>query len=244
VLDFRPVPSDNSPGSHTNRTPTEERVEGQTGKSRVLLVDDHALMRGGLRMLLDGHPDFEVVGEASDGRSAVTVAAAASPDIVLMDIEMPGENGIEVSRHVLEVCPRARIIILSAFPDDRYVTEAVQVGVSGYLLKGNAPAEVLSALTAVRNGLTYMCPEATSALVASFKASLTERHPGGPALSPRELEVLKMVADGLRTKEIAARLGIGAKTVDTHRARLMKKLGCGSTAELVRYAIREGLVTQ
>lgn len=211
--------------------------------ARVLLVDDHALMRQGLQMLIDGQPDMTVVGMAKDGADGLTSAVALAPDVVVMDIEMPGENGIQVSRRMLDACPSTKVVILSAFADAQYITEAVQAGVSGYLLKGNPPDEVLSAIRAVVSGHTFMCPEATSSLVATLKGHLTaEPKPSHAALSPREREVFQLVAEGLRTKEIAARLGIGTKTVDTHRARLMKKLNCGSTAELVRIGLREGMV--
>jgi len=211
--------------------------------ARVLLVDDHPLMRDGLRLLIDGQDDVKVVGTAGDGATALAAVAQLTPDVVVMDIELPDENGIAVTRRVLEAVPAVKVVILSAFADSRYVTEAVQAGVSGYLLKGNAPGEVLSAIRAVAAGHTFMCPEATSALVATLKGHLTsEPRPLVPVLSPREREVFRLVAEGLRTKEIAAKLGIGAKTVDTHRARLMKKLRAGSTAELVRIALREGVV--
>jgi DNA-binding NarL/FixJ family response regulator len=210
--------------------------------ARVLLVDDHPLLRNGLRLLLDAQPDIKVVGEASDGDGAIAAAVQLTPDVIVMDIEMPGANGIDVTKQVLAVSPASRVIILSAFPDAHYVKAAVQAGARGYLLKGNAPAEVLSAVRAVVAGHTFMCPEATSALVETLKDALaTGPAQAAPPLSPREREVMMLVVEGCRTKEIAARLGIGTKTVDTHRARLMKKLGCGSTAELVRYAIREGL---
>jgi DNA-binding NarL/FixJ family response regulator len=212
-------------------------------QARVLLVDDHPLMRDGLRLLIDGQDDMQVVGTAGDGATALATIEQLTPDVVVMDIEMPDENGIAVTRRVLEAVPGVKVVILSAFADSHYVTEAVQAGVSGYLLKGNAPGEVLSAIRAVVAGHTFMCPEATSALVATLKGHLTsEPKPHVPALSPREREVFQLVAEGLRTKEIAAKLGIGTKTVDTHRARLMKKLGAGSTAELVRIALREGVV--
>lgn len=211
---------------------------------RILVVDDHALIRQGLRMLIDAEPDMKVIGEAASGPAALEAIAALAPDVVIMDIEMPGENGIEVARQALAAAPTIKIIMLSAFPDDEYVTETVRIGVKGYLLKGNPPLDVLKAIRAVADGQTFMCPEAASALVSALRSKLhAEALPPAPVLSPREREILSLVATGLRTKEIASRLDIGVKTVDTHRARMMKKLKCGSTAELVRYAIREGLVS-
>ncbi len=211
--------------------------------ARVLLVDDHPLMRDGLRLLIDSQPDMTVVGSAGDGSTGVAAVLDLAPDVVVMDIELPGEDGLAASRRLLELRPLTKVVILSAYADARYVTEAVQVGVKGYLLKGNPPDQVVSAIRAVISGHTFMCPEATSTLVQTLKGHMAT----GPketltALSPREREVFQLVAEGHRTKEIAARLGIGSKTVDTHRARLMKKLNCGSTAELVRIGLREGLV--
>lgn len=211
---------------------------------RVLVVDDHPLIRDGLRFLLNAQDDMEVVGEAGDGQAAVEEMGKLQPDVVIMDIEMPGANGIEVTGQVLAAHPETRIIMLSAFPDASYVKDSVQAGACGYLLKGNAPNEVVRAVRAVAAGHTFMSPEATSALVLALKDSMAnEGGNGRPMLSQREHEVLEFVAEGMRTKEIATRLNIGTKTVDTYRARLMKKLGCGSTAELVRYAIREGITT-
>jgi two-component system NarL family response regulator len=211
---------------------------------RVLLVDDHPLVREALRYLIGAQPDMEVVGDAADAASAFDAVAALAPDVVIMDIELPGDNGIEATRRVLAACPGTRVVILSAHADAAYVIESVRAGVSGYLLKGNATSEVMRAIRSVVDGHTFMCPEATSALAAACRDSVSAHAAASPpVLSQREREVLLLVADGLRTKEIAARLDIGAKTVDTYRARLMAKLKCNSTAELVRYAIREGLMS-
>jgi DNA-binding NarL/FixJ family response regulator len=211
---------------------------------RVLLVDDHPLLRDALRCLIGAQPDMEVVGEAADAASAFEAASALEPDVIIMDIELPGENGIEVSRRVLAARPDTRIVILSAFPDATYVIDSVRAGVSGYLLKGNASSEVVRAIRAVMEGHTFMCPEATSTLVSVYRDSVgPDQAASRPVLSQREREVLLLVAEGLRTREIAARLDIGTKTVDTYRARLMAKLKCSSTTELVRYAIREGLTS-
>lgn len=211
---------------------------------RVLVVDDHPLIRNGLRQMIEAEADLRLAGEAASGAAAFAAVESLQPDVVIMDVEMPGENGIEASRRIVASFPATKILILSAYPDPGYVTESIKAGACGYLVKGNAPAEVISAIRAVMSGQTFMSPEATSALISTFRAKL-EREQDGPlvALSPREREVLALVVEGLRTKEIAARLNIGTKTIDTHRARLMKKLKCSSTAELVRYAIREGLAS-
>ena len=211
---------------------------------RVLLVDDHPLLREALHYLIDAQPDLEVVGEADNAAAAFDAVTGLAPDVIIMDIELPGESGIEVSRRILASNPATRIVILSAYADPAYVAEAVQIGVRGYLLKGNASSEVVRAVRAVMDGHTFMCPEATSALVTVYRDSMAGAPADTrPALSQREREVRLLVAEGLRTKEIAARLDIGTKTVDTYRARLMAKLKCSSTAELVRYAIREGLAS-
>lgn len=211
---------------------------------RVLIVDDHPLVRNGLRMLVDAQVDMEVVGEATDGRTALDAVGRLLPDIVIMDVEMPGGSGIEVLREVLAASPATKVLMLSAFPDPAYVTESIQAGASGYLIKGDAVGEIVKAVRAAMNGHTFMCPEATSVLISALKDSLASGAARTrPLMSQREREVLVLVAEGLRTKEIAARLNIGVKTVDTYRARLMKKLECGSTAELVRYAIREGVAS-
>jgi len=211
---------------------------------RVLIVDDHPLVRAGLRMLIDAQPDMEVVEEATSGETAIEAATRVGPDVVIMDVEMPGGSGVEVLRSVVAACPATKVLMLSAFPDPGYVTESIQAGASGYLIKGDAPAEIVKAIRVAVSGHTFMCPEAASVLVSALKESLASHaSKGRPLMSGREREVLVLVAEGLRTKEIAARLNIGIKSVDTYRARLMKKLGCGSTAELVRYAIREGLAS-
>ena len=211
---------------------------------RVLIVDDHPLVRDGLRLLIDAQPDMEVVGEAVDGPTALDAAGRLLPDVVIMDVEMPGGSGIDVLRELLAAHPATKVLMLSAFPDAGYVTKSVRAGASGYLIKGDAPSEIVKAVRAAMSGHTFMCPEATSVLVSALKDSLASQTPRQrPLMSGREREVLILVAEGLRTKEIAARLNIGVKSVDTYRARLMKKLECGSTAELVRYAIREGLTS-
>lgn len=211
---------------------------------RVLVVDDHPLVRDGLRFLINAQDDMEVIGESADGLAAVADAKALQPDVIVMDVQMPGASGVEVTGRVIQENPRLKVIMLSAYPDSSYVRESVKAGAKGYVLKNNAPNEVVTAIRAVAAGHSFLSPEATTALVSALKDTLEGSNgQGRPQLSQREREVLGFVTEGLRTKEIAARLNIGTKTVDTYRARVMKKLGCGSTAELVRYAIREGITT-
>ncbi|MEI6668187.1 MAG: response regulator transcription factor [Acidobacteriota bacterium] len=214
------------------------------GRIRVVIVDDHPLIREALRHLIAAHDDMDVVGEATDGAAALAEVSASDPDVIIMDVEMPGGSGIEIASQMLAARPSLKIVMLSAYSDQSYVQRAVWVGAKGYLVKGNGSDEVVQAVRAVMAGHTFLSPQAASVLVSSFKDSVQLESPKPAALlSRREREVLGLVAEGLRSKEIAARLNIGGKTVDTYRARLMKKLGCAGTADLVRCAIREGLVS-
>jgi DNA-binding NarL/FixJ family response regulator len=213
-------------------------------KARILLVDDHEVVRDGLRLKIRHQPDMEVIGEAGNGRVALERAKALSPDLVLVDIHMEGMNGIELSRQLLREHPQMKIVVLSAFPDPDTVNQAVQAGVCGYLLKANAADDLLRAIRVVLAGKTYFCPEVAAAVVADYRRLLlAKENPPPPLLSEREREVLKLTAEGARTKEIAAQLHISLKTVETHRAHLMTKLGCSSVVELTRYALREGIAS-
>lgn len=210
---------------------------------KVLLVDDHPMMRDGLRFAIQSQPDMQVVAEAGNGACALDQVEKHKPDLILMDISMPGLNGLETSRKIRELHPDVKIIILSGMTDEEYVSQTIKSGLNGYMIKANAPTELISAIRAVMSGHTYLSPEVTGAVMDSYKQFLDTKAPAPEnVLSDRELEVLKLVAEGLRTKEIADRLKIGIKTVDTYRARLMTKLNCTSTAELVRYAVRNGIV--
>ncbi len=211
---------------------------------RILLVDDHRIVRDGLRLLIQEHPDLTVVGEASGGTEALTLVRELRPDLILMDIHLQDSNGIEVSRQILTDWPQARIIILSAHPDPDFVSAALQAGVSAYMVKENAAEDLIRAIRAVRAGKTYLCPEVAGAMVSELRRAKegTERVGRAP-LSVREREVLRLVAEGLRNKEISNRLTVSIKTIETYRSRLMHKLGLASSAELVRYAIREGITS-
>ncbi|MBI5385307.1 MAG: response regulator transcription factor [Verrucomicrobia bacterium] len=211
--------------------------------TRLLLVDDHRLFRDGLRLMLSQRAGFTVVGEAADGQAALECVEHGAPDLVLMDLHLPDGSGLEVSRQLLARHPALRILVLSANPDPAFVSEALQLGVAGYVLKTSAAEELFDAIEAVMRGKTYLCPDIATVVVGDYRKMLAARTGSAtPALSAREREVLRLTADGLRTKEIAAQLGVSVKTVETYRARLMTKLGCGSTAELTRYAVREGIV--
>jgi DNA-binding NarL/FixJ family response regulator len=209
---------------------------------RLLLVDDHAMFRAGLRSLLQSRYPEAALAEAGDGAAAIQRADELKPDVIILDLHLPDGNGLEVARQILARSPAARIIVLSAEPNLSYASEALEAGVSAYLLKANAPEELPLAMSAALAGRLYLCSEANAAVLEEYRQALTARTSVRPLLSEREQEVLRLTADGLRTKEIAARLDVGVKTVETYRRRLMKKLACGGTAELVRYAMREGII--
>jgi len=217
--------------------------------SRVVLADDHALVRAGIRKLLDAIAGIEVVGEASDGREALELIASARPDLAVMDIGMSGLNGLDATMRAKKTFPRTRILILSMHRAEEYVLEALRAGASGYLLKEAAPAELELAVRAVLRGEIYLSPGVSSHVAKSAvrqrvaaPVALSERKPP-PALTSRQREVLQLIAEGHSTKDIATRLALSVKTVETHRAQLMERLDIHDVAGLVRYAIRIGLVS-
>jgi DNA-binding NarL/FixJ family response regulator len=210
----------------------------------ILLVDDHRMFREGLRLMIGREfPDASVVGEADTVADALRCARELRPDLVVMDIHLPDGSGLEASRQILAEIPAARIVVLSAEPSLQYVREALRTGVSGYLLKSNAPEELPRAIRAVMAGNLHLCTEAGRAALEDYKTTLVRAGtPQRAVPSERELQVLRLIGEGLRTKEIADRLHVGVKTAETYRRRLLHKLGCNGTAELVRHAIREGLL--
>jgi DNA-binding NarL/FixJ family response regulator len=217
---------------------------------RVLLVDDHALFRAGLRMLLEHMPGVEVAGEAADGREAVRVAKKTQPQIVLMDISMSGLNGLEATAHVLQECPAARVIVLSMHINAQYVTQALRAGAAGYLLKDAAAAELEQAIKTVARGDTYLTHEVSQHVIADYRRRLTPGEASAQAesasadlLTSRQREILQLIAEGHTTKEIASLLHRSEKTIEAHRSRLMNQLDIHDLAGLVRYAIRIGLVS-
>ena len=210
--------------------------------TRVLLVDDHTMFRAGLRSLMQSRYPDSTLTEAGDGATAIQRAEELKPDVVILDLHLPDQNGLQVCRLILARVPSAKVIILSGEPNLSYVNEALQAGASAYLLKTSAAEELPLAMSAALTGKLYLCPEANETVLEDYRRSLSARPARRPLLSAREEEVLRFIAEGLRTKEIATRLAVGVKSVETYRRRLMKKLGCGSTAELVRYALREGII--
>ena len=209
---------------------------------RVLVVDDHAVVRAGLRRILDAEPDIETVGEAPNGDRAVFEAMDQKPDVVLMDVVMPGKSGIEATRAVLQAVPETTVLILSMQDDPRYVREAFDAGASGYVMKEAADDEVVDAVRAVAAGQRYLHPALGARLLAA--ESEERRRAADDPLSDREREVLRLLALGHTNQEIATMLDVSVRTAETHRAHIMQKLGLTSRAELVRYALGEGMLDE
>lgn len=207
---------------------------------RLLLADDHTLVRAGLRALLDGMDGVTVVAEADNGEEAVALALAHAPEVVLLDITMPGLNGLQAAERILAQSPRTRVVILSMHAAEEYVNRALALGVSGYLLKDAATLELQAALEAVSAGQIYLSPRITSQLLESRQKS---GEAPKPALTARQLEVLRRLALGKSVKEIAYDLQLSAKTVETYRTQVMERLDLHDLASLVRYAIRTGLIS-
>jgi DNA-binding NarL/FixJ family response regulator len=209
---------------------------------RVLLADDHALVRAGLRKLLESLSGVAVVGEAGDGREALALVASKKPDLVLLDITMPGLNGLEAAERIAREHPGTRVILLSMHASEEHVLRALRAGASGYLPKDAALGELELAINAVRKGETYLSP-AVSRHVSDYVRRMGAEAEPRESLTPRQREILQLIAEGQSTKRIAATLGVSVKTVETHRSQLMEKLDIHDVAGLVRYAIRIGLVS-
>jgi DNA-binding NarL/FixJ family response regulator len=212
--------------------------------TRVLLADDHALVRAGLRSVLDSLPDIEVVGEAGDGNEAVALAAELKPDLVLMDISMPQLNGLEATRRVLKLRPAPRVLVVSMHADKEYVRRALQAGAFGYLLKAADLRELTLALSVVARGEVWISPGVARTVVDELLRGQPADQDGVNGLTPRQREVLQLIAEGNSTKQIARRLHISVKTVDTHRAQIMERLGIRHIAGLIRYAIKAGIAEE
>jgi len=210
---------------------------------RVLLVDDHELMREGLRAILERERDIEVVGEAASGREAIAQADSLAPDVVIMDVAMQDMNGVEATRQIRAAQHQVRVVALSSHADRRYVTAILEAGASGYLLKADAYDELRRAVHAVAQGRSYLCAGVAGAVIEA--ASGKGAAPGSvfARLGPREREVLQLLAEGLTSPQIASRLHVATTTVESHRRNLMSKLGLHSVAELTKYAVREGLTS-
>lgn len=210
---------------------------------RLLIADDHTLVRQGLRRILEGQPGWEVVAETGDGREAVRLTAELKPDVVLLDIAMPHLNGVEAMQQIERRVPGVRVLVLSMYSDEAYVTRAIRAGASGYLLKDSADTDLIKGITAVAQGKSFFSPAAARVIVDNYArpaaAGVADRF---DSLSEREREVFQLVAEGYSNKEVAELLHISPATVETHRAHVMEKLDLHSTAELVLCAVRRGIV--
>ena len=209
-----------------------------TMPTRVLLADDHALIRQGLKVLLEKQ-GFQIVFEASDGQETIRSVEKTQPDVAIIDISMPILNGVDAARELKKSSPKTKIILLTQHDEDQYVTESLRAGVRGYVLKSQAADDLVHAIQEVCRGSVYLSPNISRAVVDAY---LSKTYVSADSLSGRERQVLQLVAEGKSTKDIGVHLGISAKTAESHRARLMKKLDIHETASLVRYAIRQGLI--
>jgi DNA-binding NarL/FixJ family response regulator len=213
---------------------------------KILIADDHRMVREGLRGLLQGLAGYQVVAEAQDGDAAVRLCRELQPDVALIDITMPALNGIEATRQILASAPHTQVIVLSMHADRRFVHEALRAGARGYVLKDSAFEELLAALSALRQGRMFLSESINRLVLDEFVSGLKTQPAAAPVagpLSAREREVLQRVAEGESTKEIAHHLGVSVKTVETHRAQVMEKLDLHTVAELTKYAVREGLTS-
>lgn len=211
-------------------------------KTRVMLADDHALVRAGLRRILEAQPDLLVCGEEADGESALRSLPAANPDVLVLDLTMPGLDGFEVLRRAKRGRPDLKVLVLTMHANPEYVQRAITDGADGYLLKDSAVQDLVAAIEAVSEGRAYYSPQIQARLAEILRAGKESEPRPVDLLTDREREVLRLVAEGLATKEIAARFDISARTVETHRANIMRKLDLHSVARLTQFAIREGLV--
>jgi len=213
-------------------------------KIRILLADDHELVRKGLRLLLERHPHLEVVGEAAEGREAVRLAEQLAPDVVIMDIAMPQLNGLDAAAQIVSRQARTGIIILSMYSDESYLARALNAGAKGYLLKDSAEADLLRAVETVAQGRPFFSPAITQTLLEDYLRQLQQRglEDSYGLLTDREKEILQLLAEGKSNKEVAALLDLSPYTVETHRTHLMQKLNLHNTAEIVLYAVRKKII--
>jgi two-component system response regulator NreC len=216
-----------------------------TSVVRILLADDHTVMRAGLRLLLERHQNFEVVGEAADGRQAVEIAAEQKPDVVVMDVAMPHLNGVEAARQILSRNPDTAIVMLSMHSDESYVLRSLKAGARAYLLKDSAEADLISAIQAIIEGRSFFSPGVRALLKEDYIYRLQKFGADDTyeLLTAREREVLQLVAEGRSNKEVASLLGLSLYTVETHRTHILQKLNLHSVPELILYAVRKGIIS-
>ena len=212
-------------------------------KIKLLIVDDHPLVREGLRSCLVQEKSFEILGEAASGEEAIRLAKSTPPDIILLDINMPGMNGLETARILNKTAPKCKILILTMHDSKEYVTRMVATGVQGYVLKDSSPSELISAIDTVFQGGTYFSPKISEAVLNDYVKTVRKKgKKGSVELSRREAEVLGLIAEGLSNKEISSRLFVSVRTVETHRERIIRKLDIHTVAGLTRYALTKGIV--
>ena len=211
---------------------------------RIVLADDHTVMRNGLRLLLERQPNLQVVGEAADGRQAVAMSETARPDVVIMDIGMPNLNGIEAARQIMNHNPRTAIAILSMHSDESYVIRALKAGARAYLLKDSAEADLLAAVRALTEGKSFFSPAISKILVEDYMRQLESRgaEDSYELLTTREREILQLLAEGKTNKDVANMLNLSLYTVETHRTHILQKLNLHSVPELILYAVRKGII--
>jgi two-component system response regulator NreC len=211
---------------------------------RILLADDHTVMRRGLRALLERQTGFVVVAEAADGREAVDIAAAICPDVAVIDIGMPNLNGIEAARRITEKRPETAVVILSMHADESYVLRALKSGARGYLLKDSPEEDLINAIRAVHQGKAFFSPEISKMLAEDYMRQMRQRgvEDSYELLTPREREILQMLGEGNSNKDVATKLNLSLHTVETHRGNVLEKLNLHSTAEMILYAVRKGIV--
>jgi DNA-binding NarL/FixJ family response regulator len=209
---------------------------------KILVVDDHTMLRSGLRQTLAQQPGFSLVGEAATGQDALKLVRETQPDLVLLDVHLPDLGGLEISRRILAEHPATKIIIFSSDAARTLVDEALELGVCGYVSKTSSVEELISAISSVMAGKLFLSADVSEEILSDYRKSLGgEKAPAPPLLSDRERLLLRLIADGRRNKEISSELGLGIKSIEAYRSRLMKKLNCSSSAELVRYAVRAGI---
>ena len=211
-------------------------------KIRLLVADDHAIMRDGIRALVSLHEDIEIVGEAATGQEAIAKAQELMPDVIIMDIAMPGLDGLEATRRILKGNPKAKVLVLSQYDDKEYIISAIKAGSTGYVPKRALGSELVSAIRAVYHGGSFLYPSAATALIQDYRLQALEGD-SYDQLTPREREVLKLIAEGHTSREIAEMLFISLKTVMGHRAKIMEKLGLHNRTELIKYAMRKGVLS-
>jgi DNA-binding NarL/FixJ family response regulator len=214
------------------------------GRIRILLADDHTIVRQGLRKVLEERPEWEVVAEAGDGREAVRLAEQYRPDIAIVDVAMPLLNGIEATRQITRRMPETRVLVLSMHADEAYVTQILQAGATGYLLKDSADVDLVKAVEEAASGRAFFSPAIARVMLDDYRRQQTDRGVGDryDILSEREREVFQLIAEAKANKEIAAVLNVSPSTVETHRAHIMEKLDLHSAAEIVLYAVRRGVI--